>query len=44
MKDRVAECHLVRHNNRAEMRGLIARDGFAAVYSRISSLRDVVAG
>jgi hypothetical protein len=44
VKGLVAECHLVRHNNRAEMRSLISRDGFAAVYSRLSSLRDAVAG
>jgi hypothetical protein len=42
--DRIAECHLFRHNNRAEVRAAITKDGYPAVHTRISSLRDLVAG
>ncbi len=42
--DRIEECHLLRHNNRAEVRAAITKDGYPAMHARISSLRDLVAG
>jgi hypothetical protein len=39
--DRANECHLVRHNNRIELRALVARDGFAEVFRRIAEVREM---
>lgn len=37
-----AQAHLVRHNNDRELRQLIADEGFARVYGRLSSVRDML--
>lgn len=42
--ERIAECHLLRHNNRADVRAVVKRDGFAGFYTRISGVREMVAG
>ncbi|MBK8692263.1 MAG: ATP-binding protein [Deltaproteobacteria bacterium] len=41
IRDRANECHLVRHNNRIELKALIARDGFAEVFRRIADVREM---
>ncbi len=42
--DRANECHLARHNNRIELKALIARDGFAEVFRRITEVREMCSG
>jgi hypothetical protein len=44
IRDRANECHLVRHNNRIELKALIARDGFAEVFRRIDQVREMCSG
>ncbi len=44
IRDRANECHLVRHNNRIELKTIITRDGFAEVFRRIADVREMCSG
>ena len=44
IQERANECHLVRHNNRIELKSVIARDGFAELYRRIAEVREMCSG
>jgi hypothetical protein len=44
IKQGFAEAHLVRHNNDRELKQLILKDGFVAVWTRLSSIRDSMSG
>lgn len=39
-----ADAHLVRHSNNTALRAAIAKEGFAAMYSRFSKIRDTMSG